>query len=99
MYLLNLTYLTPLAVVDSHLAAHKAYLDSLYLAGKVLMSGRKEPRTGGVMVLLTDSPDEAQALMEADPFHTHGVASYELTRFTVGKAVPQLSAYLSVPAR
>lgn len=99
MYLLNLTYIVPLEIVDLHLAAHSAYLDTLYRDGKVLMSGRKQPRVGGFIFALTDSQDEAQTLVRQDPFNLHGVARYELTQFSPTRGVKELAPFLGPDAR
>ena len=99
MYLLNLTYLVPLEIVDMHMAAHSAYLDTLYREGKVLMSGRKQPRVGGFIFALTDSHAEAQALVRHDPFNLHGVARYELTQFSLTRGAEEIKPYLEPAAR
>lgn len=94
MYLLNLTYVVPLEIVDQHLAAHSAYLDTLYGDGKVLLSGRKHPRVGGLILALTDSHAEAQALVRNDPFNLHGVARYELIQFSPTRGVKEMAPFL-----
>ena len=94
MYLLDLTYVVPLEIVDQHLAAHSAYLDTLYREGKVFMSGRKQPRVGGFIFVLTDSHEEAQALVRGDPFNLQGVARYELTRFSPTRGARELAPFL-----
>lgn len=97
MYLINLTYVVPLEVVDQHLAAHSAYLDNLYRDGKVLMSGRKQPRVGGFIFALTDLHAHANEIVRDDPFHIHGVASYELTQLTLTRGAKELEPFLSLP--
>ena len=48
--LIVLTYVKPLEEVDALLPAHVAWLDQGYAQGLFLVSGRRVPRTGGVIV-------------------------------------------------
>ena len=74
MYILSLHYIKPLSDIEQHLPAHIAYLDRYYAAGKFLMSGRKEPRTGGIILLCAADDAEVQAIIAEDPFHQAGVS-------------------------
>ena len=55
MFVVSLTYKKPIAEVELHLAAHIAYLDEYYAAGTFVASGRKVPRTGGVILAKAES--------------------------------------------
>jgi len=48
MYVVELSYTKPMSDVDVHLDAHRAFLDEHYAKGVFLLSGPKEPRTGGI---------------------------------------------------
>ena len=50
MFLFDLTYRAPLSQVDALLPGHIAYLERHYRSGEFLCSGRKTPRTGGVLL-------------------------------------------------
>lgn len=90
MFIVMLNYLQPLAEVDKHLGAHREYLQEQYENGVFLASGPKEPRTGGVILASAGSQEALQAILARDPFHVHGVASYELVQFTARAAAPGL---------
>ncbi|CAI0815392.1 YciI family protein [Serratia proteamaculans] len=77
MYIVNLTYHRPIAEVDSHLEGHIAWLKTYFQDGTFIASGRKNPRTGGV--ILVKSMDRAQldAIVAQDPYNA--VAHYEIT--------------------
>ncbi len=51
MFIVNITYQTPLEEIEKHLEAHVAFLDKYYEAGVFLLSGRKKPRTGELSLL------------------------------------------------
>lgn len=78
MFLLSLTYKVPLDVVDQHLDAHVAWLKEGYASGMVLASGRKVPRSGGV-IFAKGEREAVEAYARRDPFALNGVADYTLT--------------------
>lgn len=82
MFLVVLTYTQPLAIVDLHLPAHRAFLERGYEAGVFLLSGRREPREGGIILTSASSEAPLRELLATDPFQIHGVARYTLIRFT-----------------
>jgi len=78
LYLILLDYVVPLEDVDPYLDAHRRFLEAHYAAGHFLLSGRKVPRTGGVILARAASRDEVMGWIAEDPFHHAGVARYEL---------------------
>ncbi len=58
--------------------AHRAYLRGLHERGLVLVSGPFEPRTGGAILLRVSDMAALEAIRDADPFTTGGIADYEL---------------------
>ncbi|HMM65984.1 MAG TPA: YciI family protein [Dokdonella sp.] len=94
MFLIVLTYTKPLDVVDRHLEAHRAFLSRGYEAGVFLLSGRREPRQGGIILAASDSEENLRALLATDPFQVHEVASYALIRFTPTMAATALEPLL-----
>ena len=94
MFLVVLTYTEPLALVDRYLPAHRAFLERGYEAGVFLLSGRREPREGGVILANSPSEEALRALLATDPFQVHGVAAYTLVRFTPTMAAAPLQSLL-----
>lgn len=78
LFLVLLNYLRPLPEVDLLMGDHRAFLSRHYAAGHFLLSGRKAPRTGGVILAKANSIDEVAQWISEDPFHQSGVASYEI---------------------
>jgi uncharacterized protein YciI len=74
-------YLAPLPAVDALRAEHHAWVERLYADGVVLVSGRREPPTGGVIVATAPSEQAMQDLLAEDPFVRHGVARYVVYGF------------------
>ncbi|TPE45388.1 YciI family protein [Pontibacter mangrovi] len=95
MFLVSLTYIKPLAEVEKHLAEHVAFLNKCYAAKKFVVSGRKVPRTGGVILAYNCSLAELQALLQEDPFHRHAIAAYEITEFEPSMSAQAFEAFVS----
>jgi uncharacterized protein YciI len=87
MFVISLTYTAPLEAVDFHLAAHREFLSAQYARGAFLMSGRKVPREGGIIIARAASRFDVEELVRQDPFHQAGVARYDITEF-----VPTMTA-------
>jgi uncharacterized protein YciI len=91
MFVVSLTYVCELSEIEKHLADHIDYLDENYAKGVFLASGRKEPRTGGVILAQMDSRTELDKLIEKDPFKINGLANYEVIEFIPSKTIEALS--------
>lgn len=91
MFVIVLTYMEPLDVVDRYLAAHVEYLKKQYETGIFIASGRRIPRTGGVILARAESRQALQEILGQDPFCVHGVAEYEVVEFSPSMAAPELS--------
>ncbi|MEB3767202.1 YciI family protein [Acinetobacter sp. MD2] len=92
MIIVTLTYKKPLTEIDAQLNAHLAFLDAYYAQKKFLASGRRENRVGGVILVLSNSIQEAEAIMKNDPFYVHDLADYDFMRFEPSKALDELKA-------
>jgi uncharacterized protein YciI len=90
MFVLLLTYVRPLAEVDALMRDHVAWLDEHYASGRFLVSGRRIPRTGGVIVARGEDRDAMEALAATDPFVRGGVATCEVIRFRASQTAPGL---------
>jgi uncharacterized protein YciI len=78
MLILSLTYIVPVEQADAHMQAHMAWVKNGYAKGWFVASGRKIPRTGGV-VLARGDRTELEAYCATDPFTLHGIAVYDIT--------------------
>ncbi|HET6229427.1 MAG TPA: YciI family protein [Longimicrobiaceae bacterium] len=95
MFIVLLNYVKPIADVEAHTPAHRAYLDRHYASGRLICSGPRVPRTGGVLLARGDDEAELRALLADDPFQVHGIAEYELIRFQPGKHDPAFAPFLA----
>jgi len=96
MFIVSLTYTCDIKQIEHHLAAHIEYLERQYAVGKFLASGRKNPRSGGVIFAVAGSLDELEAILVTDPFKINNLADYEITEFIPSKTAPELVALLGL---
>ena len=90
IYVAFLTYIRPLEEIDAHVEAHIAWLRQHYAAGTFLLSGRRVPRTGGVILTRGESLEAVEALLKTDPFQQHGLATVEIIPLQVAMAADGL---------
>ena len=81
MFVIELTYKADLAQIDAAMAAHVKFLKAQYAAGVFLVSGRKIPRDGGIILAVGKSRQEIETLIQEDPFHQHGLAEFRVIEF------------------
>jgi uncharacterized protein YciI len=81
MFIIELTYKVPLAEIDAHMKAHVAFLKKHYASGQFLVSGRKIPREGGIILALGESRDQIETIMKDDPFISHQLADFRIIEF------------------
>jgi uncharacterized protein YciI len=81
MFVVELIYKADLKEIDAHMRAHMSFLKKQYAEGRILISGRKIPRDGGIILALGKSRDEIEALMREDPFCKHGLAEFRVIEF------------------
>ena len=98
MFLLLLKYIKPLDEVERLMPEHRAFLDRFYREGKLVCSGPREPRTGGVILADVDSEVEAMKIVVEDPFFSEKVAHYELIRFNITRSDPRFAAFVESAA-
>ncbi|WP_405567043.1 YciI family protein [Polaribacter sp. Asnod6-C07] len=91
MFIINLTYKTELDKVDEHINDHIEFLNAQYELGNFLVSGRKIPRTGGIILSKVKNKLELEKIIDKDPFKINNLADYELTEFIPSKTCNELN--------
>lgn len=81
LFVIELIYKASLAEIDASMPAHVRYLKKHYAAGTFLVSGRKIPRDGGVILAVGESREQIEAIMRKDPFCARGLADVRIIQF------------------
>ncbi|MFF7247280.1 YciI family protein [Embleya sp. NPDC008237] len=94
MFVITLTYVAPLEDIDALLPGHLEWLDRHYATGTLLTSGRRVPRTGGVILARATDRAALDAVLAEDPFRREGVATYDVVEFVPTRTAPGLEGLL-----
>lgn len=81
MFILSLKYIKPIEEVENELEAHISYLEKYYSLQKFICSGRKNPRTGGIILCNAENTNEVKGIINEDPFYKKNIAEYEIIEF------------------
>ena len=90
MFVIELTYKAPLADIDAHMTEHVAFLNKYYASGKFLISGRKVPRDGGIIIATGEDRSAIEALIREDPFYTEGLADFRILQFRASQRAREI---------
>jgi uncharacterized protein YciI len=81
MFIVVSKYIKPMSEIDALRPAHLDFLKKLISEKKVLMAGRQNPITGGIIIAKMQSQFELENLLNEDPFIKAKVAEYQLIEF------------------
>jgi uncharacterized protein YciI len=90
MFVIELVYKASLAEIDAKMKPHMAFLKKHYAAGTFLISGRKIPRDGGIILALGESKEQIEAIMSEDPFCKHGLAEFRVIEFRASQTADDI---------
>ena len=81
IHVLKSTYLQPPDVVEQTRPAHLEWLKGEVAASRILLAGRLEDGSGAVLITGDISVEDAQDIVDRDPYTPAGAARYEVTSF------------------
>ena len=79
MFIVSLTYKKDISEVEKLIESHIQFLDKHYAERKFIFSGRKNPRTGGVILVRNLNRPELDNIIRQDPFYQNEIADYDIT--------------------
>jgi uncharacterized protein YciI len=90
LFIIELTYQAALSEIDRHMRAHMTFLKKYYDAGNFLVSGRKIPRDGGIILAAGKSRAEIEAIAREDPFYERGLADFRVIEFRASQQASEI---------
>ena len=97
MFVVELIYKAELTEIDARMRSHMTFVKKHYAAGRFLISGRKIPRDGGVILALGKSRAEIEELMRDDPFVKHGLAEFRVIEFRASQRADDIPQRVEGP--
>jgi uncharacterized protein YciI len=95
MFVIELIYKAPLSKIDAHMRAHVTFLNKYYASGHFLVSGRKIPRDGGIILAVGESRDQIEAIVREDPFCARGLADFRVIEFRASQHADDIEARIA----
>jgi uncharacterized protein YciI len=92
MFIIELIYKADLAEIDAHMKAHVTFLKKHYASGEFLVSGRKIPRDGGIIVAVAESRSHVEAIVREDPFVARNLADVRIVEFRASQRADDMPA-------
>jgi uncharacterized protein YciI len=89
-HVLKSTYLQSPDVVQQTRPAHLEFLKAETEAGRLLLAGRQEDGSGGMLITAEMSLEGVQDIVDRDPYTHAGVARYERFSFNGAFRAPGL---------
>lgn len=90
MFVIELVYRADLAEIDAAMKAHMAFVRKYYAAGNFLVSGRKVPRDGGIILAVAADRAAIEAIANEDPFVSRGLAEVRIIEFRASQHAKNL---------
>jgi uncharacterized protein YciI len=90
MFVIELAYRADLAEIDAHMAAHVRFLEKYYASGHFLVSGRKIPREGGIILAVGESREQIEAIVAEDPFCSRKLADFRIIEFRASQCATDI---------
>ncbi len=81
MFVIELMYTADLARIDARMTAHVRFLKKYYATGHFLVSGRKIPRDGGIILAVGKDRQQIESIVREDPFVIDGLADFRIIEF------------------
>ncbi len=102
MFVLISRFQKPFEEVNRSFVSHSAWVQRNYESGQFLVSGRREPLIGGIIVARASSEQELREVLRTDPYQQQGLAEYEIFAFEATEFPKRSSgfeAFASSPLR
>ena len=80
-FLVEIHYLVPAEQLADTVVEHRAFLQTGYDQGILLLSGPQIPRTGGIVIARASSLEALQLFFSNDPYQVKELASYRWVEF------------------
>ncbi|MGB9098901.1 YciI family protein [Erwinia sp.] len=94
MYIVYLNYVRPLEEVEAVLDPHVAWLNKYFDAGVFISAGRKDPRTGGMLMVKDIDRERLNTILAEDPFQA--VAEYEVTKVNITRSAEEFQSLIGI---
>ena len=97
MFIILVNYKVSIAEIEKNLVPHVEFLKKQYKAGNFIASGRRVPRTGGIILSNMKDKSLLEEVLNQDPFKINDLADFEVIEFLPTTTNKQLSFLMEAP--
>jgi len=94
-FLVFIHYKVPVEQLGETVKQHRDFLQGGYERGWLLISGPRNPKTGGIVVARAPSQADLADFFNEDPYKILGLADHEFLEFDPVKYQPWLADWIS----
>ncbi|MBI5267573.1 MAG: hypothetical protein HY851_10115 [candidate division Zixibacteria bacterium] len=92
-FIVEIIYSRPFEEISEVVPDHRAYLQTGYQRGLLLMSGPQSPRVGGILIARGETLEEIRDFCDRDPYAKAGVATHRIIEFIPMSYQPYLEPW------
>ena len=92
MFIIELIYKVPLEEIDARMKAHVTYLNKYYKSKNFIVSGRKIPREGGIIIATASTKKDVEKIIKQDPFYKYKLADFRIIEFNASQKAEDITA-------
>ena len=92
VFIIELKYIVPLQEIDAHMKAHIIYINKYYKSQNFIVSGRKVPRDGGIIIAVASTKKEVEKIIKQDPFIKYKLAEFRIIEFNASQKADDINA-------
>lgn len=97
-FLVQLDYKVPVESLGDTIRLHREFLQIGYEKGWLLMSGPRNPATGGIVIARAPSQQELEDFFNDDPYKVSGLATHTFVEFNPVKHQDFISQWINPEA-
>lgn len=96
MFLVMIHYKKPLETIEQYVVSHRAYLEEGYKKNYFIVSGPRNPRTGGIIISQLNNREKLEEIIQQDPFYLNKIADFEIIEFMPVKHHPAFASFINI---
>ncbi len=90
MFLVTITYKVPLEQVEPYFEPHIAFVRRYYAEGAFVLTAKKLPRTGGLIIANTEDRQQLEEILNEDPFREFDLADFDIQEIQLSQVSASL---------
>ena len=91
MYLINISYKVPVEQVEPYFEPHIAFVRKYVASDIFLLTAKKVPRSGGILLANVGTKEELEKILQEDPFREFDLAEFQVQEIQLSQVSGKLA--------